>query len=95
MNTSANGTDTATNTATGTVSFCGLCGEPAAQDAQVVQGDTVTESERPTSDAHQSCQQRLAMEPPRYCVTCRRRMKVQVTPLGWTAECSRHERLTS
>ncbi|WP_443627167.1 biotin synthase auxiliary protein BsaP [Arthrobacter ramosus] len=50
---------------------------------------------RPTSDAHPSCQQRLAMEPPRYCAVCRRRMKVQVTPLGWTAECSRHGRLTT
>ena len=30
------------------------------------------------------------MEPPRYCAQCRRRMKVQVTPLGWSAECSRH-----
>ncbi|WP_442789719.1 biotin synthase auxiliary protein BsaP [Paenarthrobacter sp. GOM3] len=30
------------------------------------------------------------MEPPRYCVECRRRLKVQVTPTGWTAECSRH-----
>ncbi|MHC6219755.1 biotin synthase auxiliary protein BsaP [Arthrobacter sp. MMS24-S77] len=49
----------------------------------------------PTSDAHQGCQQRLAMEPPRYCATCRRRMKVQVTPLGWSAECSRHGRVTS
>ena len=27
------------------------------------------------------------MEPPRYCTACRRRMKVQVTPLGWSAEC--------
>ncbi|TVU66954.1 hypothetical protein FQP90_01400 [Paenarthrobacter nitroguajacolicus] len=44
----------------------------------------------PTSDAHHSCRQQLAMEPPRYCALCRRRMKVQVTPLGWTAECSRH-----
>ena len=34
--------------------------------------------------------ERLAMEPPRYCTACRRRMKVQVTPLGWSAECSRH-----
>ncbi|WP_441293914.1 biotin synthase auxiliary protein BsaP [Arthrobacter sp. 31Y] len=30
------------------------------------------------------------MEPPRFCPQCRRRMKVQVTPLAWTAECSRH-----
>ncbi|AOY72437.1 hypothetical protein ARZXY2_2912 [Arthrobacter sp. ZXY-2] len=36
------------------------------------------------------CLQQLVMEPPRYCTVCRRRMKVQVTPLGWTAECSRH-----
>ncbi|WP_456236608.1 biotin synthase auxiliary protein BsaP [Arthrobacter terricola] len=33
------------------------------------------------------------MEPPRYCARCRRRMKVQVTPLGWTADCSRHGRM--
>ncbi|WP_442865385.1 biotin synthase auxiliary protein BsaP [Arthrobacter sp. B2a2-09] len=74
--------------ATDTASFCGHCGEPAAQGGQVAEG------ERPTSDAHQGCQQRLAMEPPRYCPQCRRRMKVQVTPLGWTAECSRHGRVT-
>ena len=32
---------------------------------------------------------RAALEPPRYCAQCRRRMVVQVTPLGWTARCSR------
>ncbi|WP_439898958.1 biotin synthase auxiliary protein BsaP [Paenarthrobacter aurescens] len=51
--------------------------------------------EDPTSDPHRSCQQQLAMEPPRFCPQCRRRMKVQVTPLGWTADCSRHGRLAS
>ncbi|WP_091551032.1 biotin synthase auxiliary protein BsaP [Arthrobacter sp. UNCCL28] len=64
--------------------FCGHCGG-AADNA----------SGRSTSDAHRSCHQRLAMEPPRFCPECRRRMKVQVTPLGWTAECSRHGKLTS
>ncbi|MFC8524715.1 hypothetical protein [Pseudarthrobacter sp. NPDC057230] len=44
----------------------------------------------PPSNAHQRCGERMAMEPPRYCAACGRRMKVQVTPLGWTAECSRH-----
>ena len=36
------------------------------------------------------CGELLALEPPRYCPDCRRRMKVQATPLGWQAECSRH-----
>ncbi|SER29632.1 hypothetical protein SAMN05444745_1319 [Arthrobacter sp. OV608] len=66
------------STATTTGNFCGHCGE--ASDG----GDG------PPSDVHQRCGERLAMEPPRYCGLCRRRMKVQVTPLGWTAECSRH-----
>jgi hypothetical protein len=30
------------------------------------------------------------MEPPRYCTACRRRMKVQVTPRGWSATCIEH-----
>jgi hypothetical protein len=66
------------STATTTGNFCGHCGE--ASDG----GDG------PPSDLNQSSGARLAMEPPRYCGLCRRRMKVQVTPLGWTAECSRH-----
>ncbi len=39
---------------------------------------------------HGSCAQRLALEPPRFCVRCRRRMKVQVTPRGWSADCVEH-----
>ena len=39
---------------------------------------------------HASCRARLALEPPRYCVECRRRMKVQVRPRGWTAACVEH-----
>lgn len=39
---------------------------------------------------HARCAERLRMEPPRYCVDCRRRMKVQVTPRGWTAACVEH-----
>ncbi|WP_082042815.1 biotin synthase auxiliary protein BsaP [Rhodococcus sp. MEB064] len=31
-----------------------------------------------------------ALEPPRYCAWCGRRMVVQVFPSGWTANCSRH-----
>ncbi len=69
---------TATDAGATTVEFCGHCGKPS--DGGV----------RPASDVHHRCGERLAMEPPRYCAACRRRMKVQVTPLGWSAECSRH-----
>jgi hypothetical protein len=65
-------------TASAAADFCGFCGEPFDGGAG------------PASDVHRRCGERLAMEPPRYCPACRRRMKVQVTPLGWTAECSRH-----
>ncbi|WP_442781321.1 biotin synthase auxiliary protein BsaP [Arthrobacter oryzae] len=61
-----------------TAGFCGHCGEPSDGGAG------------PTSDVHRRCRERLTLEPPRYCAACRRRMKVQVTPTGWTAECSRH-----
>lgn len=39
---------------------------------------------------HAACDRFLTLEPPRYCGACRRRMKVQVTPTGWTATCSEH-----
>lgn len=39
---------------------------------------------------HPGCQRALALEPPRYCATCARRLKVQVMPYGWSATCSRH-----
>ncbi|WP_082801766.1 biotin synthase auxiliary protein BsaP [Herbidospora cretacea] len=39
---------------------------------------------------HGPCQGARAMEPPRYCAKCRRRMTVQVTPTGWSARCSQH-----
>ncbi|MEX0426506.1 hypothetical protein AB3X52_02665 [Nocardioides sp. DS6] len=39
---------------------------------------------------HPACEARRALEPPRYCARCRRRMKVQVTPRGWSAECVEH-----
>lgn len=38
---------------------------------------------------------RLGLEPPRFCADCGRRMKVQVRPDGWWAECSRHGHVDS
>jgi hypothetical protein len=45
--------------------------------------------------SHDACAVRLRMEPPRFCVRCRRRMLVQVTPTSWTARCSEHGEITS
>ena len=39
---------------------------------------------------HSLCASRAALEPPRYCANCQRRLVVQVVPRGWTARCSRH-----
>ena len=39
---------------------------------------------------HAGCGRRAGLEPPRWCVHCRRRMKVQVTPGAWTATCVAH-----
>ncbi len=41
-------------------------------------------------DDHERCARRAELEPPRFCVHCRRRMKVQVTPGAWTATCIEH-----
>lgn len=40
--------------------------------------------------AHDRCSAARALEPPRYCPTCRRRLVVQVVPTGWTARCAEH-----
>jgi hypothetical protein len=40
--------------------------------------------------SHAACLSRAALEPPRWCSTCGRRMVVQVVPTGWSARCSEH-----
>jgi hypothetical protein len=47
------------------------------------------------SGAHEACARARALEPPRYCAQCRRRMVVQATPIGWTARCVEHGELVS
>lgn len=39
---------------------------------------------------HTACRAARQLEPPRYCGHCRRRMKVQVLPVGWAAVCVEH-----
>jgi DNA-directed RNA polymerase subunit RPC12/RpoP len=54
--------------------YCGHCGEELAG----------------SGSSHPSCVHALQLEPPRFCQHCGRRMVVQVSPTGWTAQCSRH-----
>ncbi|WP_456298002.1 biotin synthase auxiliary protein BsaP [Geodermatophilus chilensis] len=39
---------------------------------------------------HAACSTARGLEPPRFCAGCGRRMKVQITPLTWTAVCVQH-----
>ena len=48
-----------------------------------------------TANSHPECRAARALEPPRYCPVCRRRMKVQVLPAGWRAVCVEHGELSS
>ena len=45
--------------------------------------------------SHPEHERALALEPPRYCSRCRRRMVVQVHPTGWSAKCVEHGTVTS
>jgi hypothetical protein len=46
-------------------------------------------------EVHPECRAARALEPPRYCPVCRRRMKVQVLPAGWRAICVEHGELSN
>lgn len=71
-----------------------LAAAAAAGEAPVFHPNTGVEigvgAERPLSVGAAA-----GLEPPRYCQLCGRRMKVQVRPMGWLAECSRHGELDS
>ncbi|MFJ6027929.1 hypothetical protein ACIQCN_10755 [Pseudarthrobacter sp. NPDC092424] len=73
--------------------YCGHCGGDLQEEAY--DGGAVPPSYAHQAAAHQGCAHHLEMEPPRYCGECRRRLKVQVSPLGWRAECSRHGMILS
>lgn len=48
-----------------------------------------------TPEGHARCRAAADLDPPRYCAQCRRRMVVQVTPTGWSAQCVQHGTLTA
>jgi hypothetical protein len=73
--------------------YCELCGLPL--QLQSLQRDAPKEEKYDGGDAppsyhHARCADLLQLEPPRFCASCGRRLKVQVSPLGWWANCSRH-----
>jgi hypothetical protein len=45
------------------------------------------------SGDHARCDASRALEPPRFCAACARRMTVQVLPRGWVARCVEHGEL--
>lgn len=61
--------------------YCDRCGEPDLTSAEAPAG---------AAAGHDGCRAARELEPPRYCTHCRRRMKVQVVPTGWTATCVEH-----
>jgi hypothetical protein len=73
------------------VRFCDQCGLDETVTDETVADETVTNETR----GHQRCAARRALEPPRYCAQCRRRMVVQVLPRGWSARCVEHGVITS
>ncbi len=62
------------------MTYCGHCG--------------LDRPEVGATAGHDRCDERLQMEPPRFCVECRRRMVVQVVPRGWSARCVEHGVIT-
>jgi NADH pyrophosphatase NudC (nudix superfamily) len=65
--------------------FCGHCGRPLTPAA----------GPPGTAPGHDACRAARALEPPRYCPRCGRRMIVKVTPTGWSSRCSHHGHTTS
>ncbi|WP_338079855.1 aminotransferase class I/II-fold pyridoxal phosphate-dependent enzyme [Corynebacterium resistens] len=75
-----------------------LLGEPLAFDmhsGQPLSSSDANFSARRGALLAPSRGAQAGLEPPRYCGLCGRRMKVQVSPMGWSAECSRHGELTA
>ncbi|MDQ0665571.1 hypothetical protein QFZ35_004069 [Arthrobacter ulcerisalmonis] len=77
----------------GETPYCELCGLPLQLPSR--HGDAPKEEKYDGGDAppsyhHSRCADLLQLEPPRFCASCGRRLKVQVSPMGWWASCSRH-----
>jgi SAM-dependent methyltransferase len=77
---------------------------PHAVESPTVPEEDAADSEQPQwcdrcggslhEGDHTVCRRARALEPPRFCSYCRRRMKVQVLPVGWRAQCVAHGELS-
>jgi SAM-dependent methyltransferase len=65
--------------------WCDRCGEALAGGEARPGGEALA-----GGTDHTGCAAARALEPPRFCRYCRRRMKVQVLPAGWLASCVAH-----
>ena len=45
---------------------------------------------RELTELHADCDRALALEPPRFCGVCARRLRVQVFPDSFRADCPEH-----
>lgn len=74
------------------VLWCGWCGGALDSSPGDARPRDVCDPGRMSDEdhTHSRCVRQPDLEPPRYCVHCKRRMKVQVTPGRWTATCSVH-----
>ena len=68
--------------------FCDRCGGDLT--GADLAGADLTGADLTGADPHSACRSARALEPPRFCPYCRRRMKVQVLPAGWRAVCTEH-----
>ncbi|HIW95584.1 MAG TPA: hypothetical protein H9867_03740 [Candidatus Corynebacterium gallistercoris] len=82
---------------TGELAAAYLLGTPAVYDPHTGQQVDPAGNARPARGAlaSRSVGARAGLEPPRFCALCGRRLMVQVDPMGWTAQCSRHGKLTA
>ncbi|MGN7201704.1 biotin synthase auxiliary protein BsaP [Arthrobacter sp. SAFR-044] len=73
--------------------YCELCGlplQPSSRQKDAPKEEKYDGGDAPPSYQHSRCADLLQLEPPRYCASCGRRLKVQVSPMGWWASCARH-----
>ncbi|WP_416905682.1 hypothetical protein [Micromonospora echinospora] len=74
----------------------GAAGEAAAGKSDATPGEATGGvwcdrcGEPAGAGTHEACRVARTLEPPRFCPSCRRRMKVQVLPTGWRATCVEH-----
>jgi hypothetical protein len=71
-----------------TATWCDRCGAALPGEDHATGQDHAPGADH--SGDHAPCAAARALEPPRFCPRCGRRMRVQVLPAGWRAVCVEH-----